>query len=182
MGQDLRRLAAAGAPTDKMYGSDIEPVFWDLGYDLFCDRDKFQGQFICADIFDNESPLAAMKSKFDVVYVGSVLHLWDWKGQVDALKAIVALSKVGSLVLACQLGRAQSVEVASGWNNKTKTMFMHDAQTVHDLWLQVAHESDTEWEVEARTVELEILLPEKRDRSWMSSDARGLLFEAIRKR
>lgn len=78
MGQDLRRLAADGVPTANMYATDIVGDFWEIGYDLFRDRDSMNAHFIKADILDADSALQALHGKIDVVYVGSVLHLFGW--------------------------------------------------------------------------------------------------------
>lgn len=63
MGQDLRRLAVDGAPTANMYATDIIGDFWDLGYDLFRDRDTMKAEFIKADILDTYSALEALHGK-----------------------------------------------------------------------------------------------------------------------
>lgn len=47
---DLRQLAYEGAPTAKMHGFDIEPGFFDIGYDFYRDRDSFKATFFTADV------------------------------------------------------------------------------------------------------------------------------------
>jgi hypothetical protein len=49
IGQDMRRLVVDGAPSDKLIAVDIVN-FWDLGYEMFRDRDKFEAHFIEADL------------------------------------------------------------------------------------------------------------------------------------
>lgn len=50
LGQDLRKLMSDGAPSSQaMYGIDIEPAFFDLGYELFRDKEKMQATFLSAD-------------------------------------------------------------------------------------------------------------------------------------
>jgi hypothetical protein len=49
-GQDIRALAVAGAPSEKLYGSDLRKEFWDLGYALFNDKDKLKSPFIQVDL------------------------------------------------------------------------------------------------------------------------------------
>lgn len=81
MGQDLRYLAANGAPSDNMYGADIEPAFWQLGYDLFKDRSTFQGRYLQSDILgDTKIPADSslrqqLHGKVDVVYASAIFHL-----------------------------------------------------------------------------------------------------------
>ena len=181
MGQELRSIAAAGAPTHNMYGADIEPVFWDLGYELFNDRDKFHAHFLHADIFDDESPLRQLHGCTDVIYLGSLLHLWDWAGQSKALVAIIKLAKAGSIVIGAQLGRRKGQAETAGWKNSTRTMFYHDPDTMEAIWRQAAAETATEWEVSARTSSLQRLHANDRDSSWMSKDAQILFFEATMK-
>ena len=53
-------------------------IFWDIGYDLFRDRDTMKAQFVNTDILDANSALAALHGKIDVVHVALVLHLFGW--------------------------------------------------------------------------------------------------------
>ena len=181
LGQDLRWLAALGAPTNKMYGVDLHHEFWDIGFDLYQDKDRFKAQFMCADIFDEISELNHLRGSIDIVYMGSVLHLWDWSGRVKALKEIVKLTRTGSLLVACQIGRRQGQETQTAWKNNPKSkVFFHDPHTVCELWAQVAAETASEWDVTAKSVDVRMLLPEQRDSVWMGPDARVIIFEARR--
>lgn len=182
MGQDLRRLTADGAPSSNMYASDIESEFWELGYELFRDRETLKAVFLQADVFDPESSLAGLKGEFDVVYIGSFLHLWEWKRQAEAVKVIMGLTRPGALVVGCQLGRSKGMEVTTGWKNGGETYFMHDAETVQRLWDEAGESNCMDWELNAKSVDVKELLPEPRDSSWMGDDARSLLFEAKRTR
>jgi len=49
LGQDLRRFVVDGAPSTSLYVIDIVN-HWDLGYDLFRDREKFHAHYIETDI------------------------------------------------------------------------------------------------------------------------------------
>jgi len=49
IGRDLRQLVFDGAPSDRLYDVDIVS-HWDVGYNLFRDRDKFQAHIIECDI------------------------------------------------------------------------------------------------------------------------------------
>lgn len=182
MGQDLRRLIADDAPSSNMYASDIESEFWELGYELFRDRETLKAIFLQADVFDPKSALAELKGGLNVVYLGSFLHLWEWKRQVEAVRIVMELTRPGALVVGCQLGRSKGAEVTTGWKNGGKTYFMHDTKTVQQLWNEAGESSDMEWELSAKNIDVKELLPEPRDTSWMSDDARGLLFEAKRMR
>ena len=179
MAQDLRRLAADGAPTDNMYATDIVSDFWEIGYDLFRDRDTMKARFLKADVLEAESALDSLEGKIDVVYAGSVLHLFGWKKQVQACKRIVRLSKVGTLVLGCQMGRNVGQEVASQWGGGSTTYY-HDAETFKTMWQQIGEETGTNWEIETELGALEKLGLEKEDLEWMSPGSCLLQFAATR--
>lgn len=186
MGQDLRYLAAEGAPSDNMYGTDIEPAFWELGYELFQDRTTFRGRFLQSDILDDDASVPAtssvrqqLRGNVDVVYAGAVLHLWDIDTQFDALKGLVELTRRNSMIVACQLGSVE-IETKPAWREGLKPRLFHNAESIKKLWERVCEATSTDWEVEARIVDLEVLLPNERDRSWMDQTNRGLFFEATR--
>jgi len=90
-GQELRKLVADGAPPENLYGADLNPEFFDLGYKLFRDKDTLTSKFIAADIFDPGSELHELDGKIDILYAGSFLHLFSYEGQINACKAIVKL-------------------------------------------------------------------------------------------
>ncbi|MCJ1400977.1 hypothetical protein MMC11_004188 [Xylographa trunciseda] len=180
LGQDLRFLAAEGAPTDEMYASDLVPEFWNLGYELFRDKGKFKARFYNADIFDRESSLQALDGRMDIVYLGAFLHLFDWNQQLEALKAVIKLSKVGTIVAGRQIGHVRGTEISTSSKNDTKTYFLHNPETMARLWVEAEQQTGTKWTVRASTELMARIHPEKRDSVWMGHDARALSFEAVR--
>lgn len=179
MGQDLRRLAADGAPTEKMYATDIESDFWEVGYDLFRDRGTLKAQFIKADVLDQESALNRLDDRADVVYAGSLLHLFGWEKQVQACKRIVRMSKSGAMALGCQMGHATGeeaeFELAGG-----SAMYIHSVESFVKLWQQVGEETGTSWKVEAEVGDWEPLGLEREDIAWMRPGTVLLRFTVIR--
>jgi SAM-dependent methyltransferase len=99
-GQELRKVAADGAPSENLYGADLRPEFFELGYRHFLDRDTLKSKFIAADIFDPSSALSTLDGKIDIIYAGSFLHLFGYADQVTICKRIVKLlrDKKGSLL------------------------------------------------------------------------------------
>ena len=178
MGQDIRRLAVDGAPTENMYAADIIQDFWDIGYDLFQDRDVMNAHFVKADLLDSNSELRALHSKVDVIYVASVLHLFGWDKQLEATRELVRLSKVNTTVLGCQLGRDEPGERASKWNGNT--MFYHNVESFEEMWRIIGKDTGTQWKVAASLGNLDIVGLEKEDLTWMRPDMRLLQFLVIR--
>ena len=180
LGQDLRRLAADGAPTDRMYGCDIATGFWNIGFDLFRDRATFKANFLQADVFDVRSPLKALEGKVDVIYLGLVHHLWSWDEQLQALVNLSRLSKPGSMVLGLGVGWTKGREIQTQWKNATKTMFYHDNETMVKLWEEVSAVTGTRWEIDSSTPRMERFFTESRDWAWLGPEARMSVFEATR--
>lgn len=105
VGQVLRKLAFDGVESSRLLGTDIEPRFLDIGYDLFRDRDTFRGEFVFGDLLlhnnnsddenvnensnDNDDPLAALDGKATFVHATSFFHLFTWDDQVRAACRIV---------------------------------------------------------------------------------------------
>lgn len=182
-GQDLRHLAADGAPTQNMYASDIIPEFWSLGYDLYRDRDRMQARFLKADILDPDSPHAELRGKLDIILVNQVFHLFDWERQIEAGKHIVALSRPGTWIVGYQVGsatpRAVPVKTTSGGEAGaagSTTKFIHNPESWQEMWQQVERETGTQWVVECSVRPLSQWGREDEDSAWMGPNATGLDF------
>jgi len=148
-GQELRKLAADGAPPERLYGTDLRPEFFDLGYKLFRDKDTLKSRFIAADIFDPKSELHELDGKIDVIYAGSFLHLFDYKGQFDACKAIVNLlrDKKDSMLLGRQVGNLTPGERVHRTNGG-QSMYRHNAESFKKMWDEVGKATGTKFRVE----------------------------------
>lgn len=150
VGQDIRKLVFDGAPSENMYGSDLEKNFMDIGYELFLDKTTLKTTFIPADVFDEESGLKQIEGEINIVHGASFLHLFDEEGQQKACKRIVKIlkSEPGSLFIGRQIGNVDS-GVAVGTLQKSKQRFRHNPESFKDLWRKVGEETSTKWEVHA---------------------------------
>lgn len=93
-------------PLTQLYGFDLEPAFIDLGYELFCDRDKLRATMMSGDVFTAPSSpegknLTELKGKMDIIHAAYLLHSWGWDDMVIAAKRLVTLTRKepGSLVV-----------------------------------------------------------------------------------
>ena len=175
-GQDLRLLAADGAPTHNMYACDIKEELWQLGFELFRDREKMRARFVQADIFDPDSDLVHLSGQMDIIIASQFLHLWDWKRQVLAMKRVVELSRPGAILVGYQRGQVRAQEVMRPWG----TMFFHDLDTYREIWHQVEVETSSRWDVEASFVDLRELGMEEEDLEWMPPGQKGINFVVTR--
>ena len=120
----LRKIASEGVPTENLYGCDLRPEFFDLGYRLFRDKETLKSKFLVADIFDPESTLTSLYGKVDIIYAGSFLHLFGYAKQIEVCKQIVKLlkDKKNSMLLGRQVGNLEAGEKTHD-TNKEGSMF-----------------------------------------------------------
>ena len=181
VGFELRRLVFDGAPTTNLHAVDIVN-HWDIGYDLFRDRDRFSVQFIETDILSTtHTALLALRGKIDIMNLTHVLHQWDWDGQVEAAKTLCSFSREGSIIVGCQMGNVVAqCPVLSAVNDIPQ--FRHNPDSFQRFWRVVSEETGTEWSCQAwlRTFEETGWDPE--DWRWVEDGARGIAFVATRLR
>ena len=182
-GQDLRYMAADGAPTQNMYASDIVPEFWDISFDLYRDNGRFNAQFLKADILDAESPHKELNTKLDIILVNQVFHLFDWERQVQAGKNIVTMSRPGAWVVGYHIGsvigRAVPVKTTTGGVAGTAgsdTKFIHNPDTWREMWRTIGEETGTQWIAESWLRDLKDWGLESEDSGWMGAAARAFEF------
>jgi SAM-dependent methyltransferase len=148
-GQDLRKLAADGAPSEHLYGSDLRPEFFDLGYELFRDKSTLKSKFLVGDVFDASSPLSELNGKIDIIYAASFLHLFSYEDQIKVCKRIVKLlkEKKDSVVLGRQIGHENAGQQANR-NDPTKTRWRHNEESFKRMWDEVGQSTASKWRVE----------------------------------
>jgi len=171
--QDLRKLAAAGAPSEKLYGTDLRAEFFDLGYKLFRDEDTLKSKFLVGDVFNPSSQLSELDGKIDIIYAASFLHLFNWQEQVEVSKRIVKLlkDKRDSVVFGRQVGNANPGEQARG----DRTRWCHNEESFKKMWKEVGDSTGSKWRVEVTS-------SERRDRTtaWQDSAMIQLRFAVFR--
>lgn len=156
---DLRQLAYEGAPSKKMYGFDIEPAFFDLSYELYRDKEHFEATFLTADARSDlaDTPLQSLMGKVDIIWCPKLLHLWDRLTQIKTAASLVALlnPRADSIFAGSQNGHPtpQDVPIAARTHG-TPTLWMGNAETLKEDWAEVATLTGTQWNVEARLLDL----------------------------
>ena len=181
LGQDLRRLVVDGAPSENMYGADMVN-FWDLGYEMFHDRGKFQARFIEGDLFSvGEERVAgsrieeAVGGRMDMVNSSHVLHLFNYPTQLEACKKFTALLKPepGAMVMGLQIGSIRGYERPIGFGSK-ETQYLHTPESFEKMWRQLGEETGTKWHVDCRMVRLSNWRLNRKQWEYIGEDARGL--------
>ena len=184
-GQDIRALIADGVPSEALYATDLKSDLWELGYSLFNDRDLNATTFFAADFLSSTNDgvgnagLKGLEASVDVIHAASFFHLFDWSGQIVALQRVVALSKIGTLMVGHQVGNERAV--AQQIRHRGTEVFYHDEETWRKIWRDVELETGTEWEVSVEKVLPREFGLDPDDWKWMGSDRRILHFSCARK-
>ncbi|KAF2034620.1 hypothetical protein EK21DRAFT_55990 [Setomelanomma holmii] len=180
MGQDLRRLVLDGAPQASLIGNDIMN-HWDLGYEFFKDKDKFDVPYIESDLLFPTDKLKRLHGQIDVISIVHVLHQWDWDTQVLACKELVKLSKPGSLVVGFQGGTSDYAKRAQSNREAGQAEFvLHDAETFERMWNIVSDQTNTEWKTEAVVLPLSELEYREEEVAYLGSDFAFVRFAVAR--
>jgi hypothetical protein len=180
----LRALAAAGAPSENLYATDLRRDFWELGYELFKDRETLKSRFIEADVLADDDAAAgegeglkALDGKIDIIYAGSFLHLFDYAGQSKVCERIVRLLKPvkGSVVAGRQVGYVVAGERVHRTNYREK-MFRHNEESFKKMWEEVGEKTGSKWKVEVELKEVQGRGPSEH---W-DPDVRRVIFTVFR--
>lgn len=140
----MRALAAAGAPSENLYATDLRGTFWELGYELFKDRERLQSRFIEADaLADDAGGLGELDGKIDIIMAGSFLHLFNYAGQFKACERIVRLLRPvkGSMLLGRQVGCVVAGETAP-WMSHRENIYRHNEESFKSMWEQGGEDGD----------------------------------------
>ncbi|GMF79396.1 unnamed protein product [Aspergillus oryzae] len=146
-----------------LYGFDLEAGFFELGYKLFRDNaDAFPATFVGADLggsdedWEKAEIMGTMKGKIDVVWAGSLLHFWEYEGQLRGVERLIGLTRgePGSIVCGRQMGSTVAgVYDLNGLTDKTMLHYRHNVESLVEFWKEVGVRTGSKWEVQA---ELEI--------------------------
>ena len=104
-GYTARNLVYDGAPQENIISGDLRKGFWDLGYQLFRDQDKFHGEFREGDIFDPEY-LKDLEGKIDIIHTTNFFHLFKLPEQKNLVRRLTELvsTKPGTIIFGHQVG------------------------------------------------------------------------------
>lgn len=77
-GTDVRQLVLDGLPSSNILAVDINAEYWDVGMNLFQDKETLKAKTVFCDTTQIKgSPLDEFIEKYDVVYALLVLHVFD---------------------------------------------------------------------------------------------------------
>ena len=179
LGQDIRKLIYDGAPSSAaMYGIDIEPAFFDLGYELFRDKTRLNATFVAANLSQTSIPsLERLQGSFDIISVQNLFHLFNLEVQRTVARNLVSLIKpiAGSFIFGLQVGSTEGREVGGLANGATA--FAHSIETWEKFWQDIGEATDSKWCVRVQVEETPDWFQGQR---WAMSSMIILVFTAVR--
>ncbi|KAI0856951.1 hypothetical protein F4860DRAFT_386259 [Xylaria cubensis] len=153
VGQVLRKLAFDGVDSSRLFGTDVEPRFVDIGYDLFRDQNKFKGRFVIGDILKQQSEdgkedgdaLDALDAKITFIHATSFFHLFTWDDQVRAATRMVRFlnpDRRDVMLFGRQVGTMLPRDNGKAGSDK---VYLHNADSWQRLWDEVGQRTGTRW-------------------------------------
>lgn len=148
-GQDLRRLAHDGVPSENLAGVDIAGALMEHGYELFRDRATLRARFTVADVFagDSDPAWAELRARrADVVHCSAFFHLFPLAEQQAAARQIARLVRPGGVIVGRQIGSLVPGDVPA--IQEGSSSYRHDVATFAALWDEAGEATGTTWRVE----------------------------------
>ena len=162
-----------------LYGLDIIPAFFKLGYELFRDRHKFYATFLSADLIKSAQVIPALDAKIDIISAFSLLHLFDCTEQKTLACHLVGFTKsvAGSTIVGRQLGAPAAGHCSVDGLTKDTKIYIHDMESFQQFWDDVGEATDSEWVVDVLLQPVETKLSSL---SWSMPGMSWLYFRATR--
>lgn len=158
-GYVLRQLVMDGAPAANLIGADIQQGFLNLGYDLFKDRDTFEGKFLAGDLLNpDDHSLDEINGKVDIIHAAALFHLFDWEDQVVLGTRLVKFFKKDAskaMIVGRQIGTLYPRNRATYKNEDGPGWYRHNLETWQDLWDEIGEKTGTKWKVNGTIREMQ---------------------------
>ncbi|KAI1325180.1 hypothetical protein F5Y16DRAFT_276124 [Xylariaceae sp. FL0255] len=160
--QTLRRLAFEGVDTTRLYGTDLHDEWFDLGYDLFRDRETMKATFVAGDMLlpDDEyasSQLAkTLNGKITIAHAANFFHLFTLDAQLVICERIARFfrnqsdTKQPAVLFGTHVGTATAGEVRT----RSLRSYAHDQKTFQSLWDEVGRRTGTRWAASMRVADI----------------------------
>ena len=152
---------------------DIFEDFFEVGYNLFRDRDTFRATFLAADLFaSGDTPFSRLRGSMDVVWAGNFLHLFLREKQRQALISMLAMlnSSPGAIMAGRFMGHAVPGEYHYGFRGKMASMYRHDQNSFRELCEEVFRDVEGRWNIDVQSHDwvetLNLRREGSRDETW----------------
>ncbi|KAI1430710.1 hypothetical protein GGR50DRAFT_690286 [Xylaria sp. CBS 124048] len=162
LGQDVRKLVFDGALPHRVWGSDIEPRFIELGFELFRDADKLsRDHFLCpGNLFANtgdpvDDKLARLNDKVTILHLMAVFHLFDLDDHKRVVDRCLRMLKKNTgtpvLCLGAQAG-SQEPKGVPRREGDNRYRYFHNEASWEALWRGVC--AQPQWKDQIAALEV----------------------------
>lgn len=156
-GQELRSLIDQGISGKQLFGCDLEPVFIDLGYQLFRDKDRLEATFAAGDLAAEDVKFAEsqlsrkISGKIDIIFASSLFHVWDYDAQIRAAINLVRLcrDKPDVMIIGRQMGSRLGGHYKMHGVKDEAFHYRHNAETLKGFWRDIEAATQICWKFEA---------------------------------
>ncbi|PWY73029.1 hypothetical protein BO70DRAFT_364781 [Aspergillus heteromorphus CBS 117.55] len=177
LGSDLRSVVADGAPSSNLIATDVVS-FWDIGYEMFQDKDRFKCRFYQADLMDPNGALQKFQHSIDIIHISKVLHQWSFDRQVEACEHLVGLSREGTMIVGDQMGGETAHELIP--YPDLPGLWMHDENSWREMWEIISKKTDTQWDTQTTVRTIAEMEWDPKDYTYLREDRIVLMFTMTR--
>lgn len=146
-GTVVRQLMAEGVSGERLFGTDLQPRFLELGHELFRDAGSSRATFVAGDMLkEGDTLLDVLDGRIDVIYASAFFHLFEREGQVKAARRMVRFlnpRNPGAMIFGLNGGLK-----IDGWEK-----YVLDAESWRGVWETVGEVTGTAWRTEMDVVE-----------------------------
>jgi hypothetical protein len=157
VGQFNRKMVNEGVSPDRLYGTDLQTEYLDLGFELFRDKDRWpEGHFVAGNMIEPTEEekagqsLALLDGKVTLIHAANFFHLFSWEKQVTAGARLVRFIKPGAkdvVIFGGQTGTLKPPTREEAEKNPFGR-FLHNEKTFGELWDEIGERTGTKWRVE----------------------------------
>ncbi|KAI2617654.1 hypothetical protein GGS26DRAFT_396922 [Hypomontagnella submonticulosa] len=160
-GHDVRKLIFDGAVPDRLWASDIEPEFIELGFKLFNDAKKLPNDhFLCpGDLLSGSTDdrLRVLDDRVTILHMTSVFHLFSLENQKEAANRCLRLLRkdTGSpvLLVGAQVGNIEPGPYSGRTSSHEYNLgYGHNEQSWRDMWQEICVRE--EWKDKVKQVDV----------------------------
>ncbi|KAF7369052.1 Methyltransferase ausD [Mycena venus] len=163
-GTDIRKCWSDGIPAENLIASDLRPVFWNLGHELFQTIPEtfpiafLAGDALNSDFLESSTPLTSpsdvsgsapalsslttltpLRGYLSAIHISSVFHLFFEPQQAQLARALAGLLSPapGSVIFGSHGGRRTKGFNEKGYCSGGHHMFCHSPESWQEMWEEV---------------------------------------------
>jgi hypothetical protein len=162
VGQFNRKLVSQGVTPDKLYGTDLQAEYLELGFELFHDRDRWPADhFVAGNMLEPTEEekaggsLALLNGKITLIHAANFFHLFGWEKQVAAGTRLVRFLKPDAKDVFIFGGQIGTLTPTSRDESEKSPFgrFLHDQKTFQEIWDEIGEKTGTKWRVEVEMLD-----------------------------